>query len=405
MTTQQRISLRLSEVRTRLNEIAGLDDLTDEVRAEGAKLREEYETLETRSQFAILAGETVTEAREDGEGAEVRSLRRRARVGDFVAAALTGRAVRGASGEYSHALGLDGRLPLDLLEPERRPETRAVTPGPSNETITSTRPTVPYAFERTDAAALGVRMPTVSPGEAHFPALTTAPPAAPQAEDAAADATAAAYTLTKRTPTRITGQFVIRLEDIALFPAMETDLRRSISRALADRLDKEIIIGDGSSPNLSGLFNQATDVTAAASVETFATGVARIAALVDGRHANGWGDIRLLLGVDTFELYAGLFQSNGDVSLFDYLAGKVGMVRVSNKGPAKASNAQKGLALLGAQGQSVQVPVWSGVELISDPYTQAAKGQRIVTAVMLCGSPFVPYGTSQVVEVHPKLST
>ncbi len=53
----------------------------------------------------------------------------------------------------------------------------------------------------------------------------------------------------------------------------------------------------------------------------------------------------------------------------------------------------------------MQVPVWKGMELIGDPYTNAAKGQRIVTAVMLAGSPFVPYSTSQVVEIHPKLST
>lgn len=272
--------------------------------------------------------------------------------------------MKGASAEYAAATGADGMLPLALLEPET--EARAVTPGPGDETVTSTRPTVPYAFRRTDAAALGVAMPTVAPGEAHFPALT------------------------KRTPTRITGQFVVRLEDIALFPSMESDLRRAIGRAIADSMDRRAINGEGTAPNLSGLFSVATDVSAASAVETFATGVARIAALVDGTHANGWGDIRLLIGSDTFALYASLFQSNGDMSLYDYLAGRLGAVRVSDKGPAKASSAQKGLAILGAQGQSIQVPVGKGMELISDPYTNAAKGQRIVTAVMLAGSPFVP---------------
>lgn len=400
MTELQRLQREVGEKRRELRRLA-LDEETTTEALETAET--ELTLLERRAAAAarVESGEPEPAKANDAEGREARALRGKARVGDFVAAALTGRPVKGASAEYAAAAGADGMLPLALLEPE----TRAVTPGPSDETVTSTRPTVPYAFQRTDAAALGVSMPTVAPGEAHFPALTTAPPAGPKAEDAAADATAAAFTLTKRTPTRITGQFVVRIEDIALFPSMESDLRRAIGRAIADSVDKQVINGDGTAPNLTGLFGVATDVSAAGSVETFATGVARIAALVDGTHANGWGDIRLLIGSDTFELYASLFQSNGDMSLYDYLAGKLGAVRVSDKGPAKASNAQKGLALLGAQGQAVQVPVWKGMELISDPYTNAAKGQRIVTAVMLAGSPFVPYSTSQVVEIHPKLST
>ena len=32
------------------------------------------------------------------------------------------------------------------------------------------------------------------------------------------------------------------------------------------------------------------------------------------------------------------------------------------------------------------------------------EGQRVVTAVTLVGSPFIPFGNAQVIEVHPKLS-
>lgn len=412
MTDKQRLEVAAAKARKELRALALKDDATA---AQIAEATAKVDDLEARA--AALPddpdpdpepnkgeGDGATGDGDDAETREVRKLRGKAKVGHYLAAALTGRPVTGESAEYAAAVGLDGRLPLDLLEAPEQREARAVTPGPADETVTSTRPTVPYAFRRTDAAALGVSMPMVSPGEAHFPALTTAPPGGMKAKDAAAAATAAAFSLTKRTPGRITGQFVIRLEDIALFPSMETDLRRAIGGALANALDDQVLTGDGSSPNLSGLFHQATDVNAAANAETFATGVSRVAALVDGRHANGWGDIRLLLGVDTFEHYAGLFQSNGDTSLFDYLAGKVGGVRVSARAPAKASNAQKGLAVLSAQGQTVTVPVWSGVELIVDPYTKAAEGQRVVTAVSLVGSPFIPYGTSQVVEIHPKLA-
>ena len=249
-------------------------------------------------------------------------------------------------------------------------------------------------------------MPMVASGEAHYPALTTAPPSAPKAKDGAADSTAAAFTLTKRDPKRITGQFLIRLEDLALMPSMEADLRRGIASAMADSLDSQVIGGDGASPNLSGLFHQATDVNAAGAIEDFGTAIARFAGIVDGKHASGFGDILALIGVNTFKLYAAIFANanKGDISAYDHLRAKLGGLRVSTRVPAVAANAQKGIAVLGAQRQAITVPVWKGVELIVDPYTNAGKGQRTITAVTLVGSPFIPYGVAQVIEVHPKLS-
>ena len=187
---------------------------------------------------------------------------------------------------------------------------------------------------------------------------------------------------------------------------MEGDLRMGISARMADSLDSQVIGGSGVGANLSGLFHQATDVTAHTAVETFGLAIARFAALVDGTHANGWGDIRALIGPATFAKYASIFANadKGDISAYDHLAAKLGGLRVSTRVPDVAAMAQKGIAVRTAQGQPITVPIWSGVEMIVDPYTQAAKGQRVVTAVTLVGSPFIPYGVSQVVEVHPKLS-
>ena len=411
MTKAQKLEVRASEIRQRLNEISGLegDAFTDDVRIESETLQTEYRDTETKRRAAIVADgvtETKVEPTEDSETRERKELRGKARVSDFVTAALTGRPVTGASGEYADAEKLSGFMPLDLLDSPEAREERAVTPGPASETVTATKATVPYAFARTDAAALGISMPMVASGEAHYPALGTAPPAAPKAKDAAADNTAAAFTLVKREPKRITGQFLIRVEDIALMPSMEADLRRGISSAMADSLDSQVIGGSGAAPNLSGLFHQATDVGAAAAKETFGTAIGRYAGIVDGKHANGFSDIRALIGVDTFKLYAAIFANadKGDISAYDHLMSKLGGLRVSTRVPAKDANAQKGIVVLGAQRQAITVPVWKGVELIVDPYSQAGKGQRIVTAVSLVGSPFIPFGTAQVIEVHPKIS-
>ena len=413
MTSRQKIALRLSEVRSRLNEISGLegDAFSDEIRTESGALQTEYADLETRHRAAIVAESAEPDPDPnaepvDPETRERLELRGKARVGDFVSAALSGTGVKGASAEYADAVGVAGRMPLELLEAQDAPEERAVTPGPSSETVSATRPTVPFAFSRTDSAALGIAMPMVAPGEAHFPALTTAPPAGPKAKDAVAESTAAAFTLAKRTPGRITGSFVVRLEDIALMPSMEADLRMAIAGAMADNLDAQVISGSGAAPNLSGLFHQADDVAIAGAAESFNSGISRFAGLVDGKYAHGWGDIRALIGTKTFELYAGSFQNSnkGDISLYDYLMGKLGGLRVSTRVPDVAATGQKGIALLSAQGQPVTVPIWSGVEIIVDPYTLVGKGQRSVTAVTLVGSPFIPHGVAQVKEVHPKLS-
>ena len=411
MTNAQKTALRLSQVRQRLNEISGLegDKFTDEIRSEAETLQTEYRDLETRHQAAIVAeGEAETREKGDGLDAEARErieLRSKARVSDHLAAALTGRGVTGASAEYSDAVGTPGLMPLELLDGTEF-EERAVTPGPSDETVTATRPTVPYAFARTDAAALGIAMPMVASGEAHFPALSTAPPAGPKAADGAASATAAAFTLTKRTPGRITGQFVLRVEDLALMPSMERDLRQAIAAAMADNLDSQVIGGSGAGANLSGLFHQADDVAIAGAKETFGTAIERFAGVVDGKHANGFADIRALIGVNTFALYASLFANSnkGDVSAYDHLKKMLGGLRVSTRVPALDATGQKGICVLSAQGQPVTAPVWRGLELIIDPYSQASKGQRVVTAVTLVGSPFIPYGIAQAIEIHPKLS-
>ena len=347
-------------------------------------------------------GEVLTA--EDRERIEIRS---RARVMRFVEAAANATAVDGAEAELSAAYGCRaGHMPLCLLE-ERQREERVVTPG-----VTLPNPTqgiAPVLFQRTAGAALGVQFPSVPPGQAGYPVLVTAPTAGTLAKDADAPATAGAFRLDVRTPTRVSGQFEVRVEDLALLPGMESSLVGSINDSLGDQVDDALF--NGSAANFTvdgvvrGLFAQAANVTADSAIETFAKGVSRFAALVDGQYANSMADLRAVIGVETYARYAGQFQSNGDVSLFDYLMGKLGGIRVSKRMPAVNSTAQKGLVARIAGSQPIRVPVWSSVQLIRDPFSEAGKGRIKVTAVMLVGSPHLPYGTSTIVEIHPKVAS
>ena len=83
MTNTQKLTIRASEIRQRLNEISGLEDsaLTDEIRAESDTLQTEYRDTETKLRAAVAAegdpGETRTvRVPEDAEARERRESRR-----------------------------------------------------------------------------------------------------------------------------------------------------------------------------------------------------------------------------------------------------------------------------------------------------------------------------------------
>ena len=249
--------------------------------------------------------------------------------------------------------------------------------------------------------------PIVQQGETHYPILTTAPTVSRLAMDAEAPASAGAFRLDSRKPGRISGAFEVRVEDLAVMPGLDSSLRASITEVVGQGVDENVFNGEASDANaddaIRGLYAQASDVTAAAAVETYSSGIKRYADLVGGAYARGWRDIRTVIGSDTFSLYASLFPTHGEMSLYDYLAGKLGSITVSDRIPAVASKAQKNIAALTAGRQPIRVPIWRGLQLIRDNITGAKSGKVIVTAVLLLGSPHLPYGANTVKEVHPKL--
>ena len=212
-------------------------------------------------------------------------------------------------------------------------------------------------------------------------------------------------TLSARTPKRLGAQFEVAVEDEALYGSLGTDLDREASNAVDNVLDVNIINGGGGA-ELDGLFGVATDVSAEGTKATFPSGLALFAALVDSRFATGWQDIRAIVGSDTFSLFASLMASGSDTSLYDYLAARLGSgLMVSARVPAKNAMAQKVLAVRTANAP-ITVDIWGnsmGIR-IDDPYSAAGSGKRIVTLSLLVGSPFVPHGTDQVLELHPKIA-
>ena len=296
-----------------------------------------------------------------------------------------------------------GHLPMALLGRSAPAlEERAITPGPAVKG--ALQPIVPYLFERSAAASLGIMFPSVPAGQVQIPKVGTAPPSDTLAKDGSAPATAAAVTLVNQSPVRIAGSFSIRVEDLAVMPSLEAALSEAMQGSLSDELDEQVF--NGASGELNGLFTQATDATAATAVENFTTGIARFASLVDGRHSYDLGDLRAVIGSKTFALYAGTFANanKGDVSLFDYLSMHLGSIRVSDRVPAVASTAQKGIVVLSASSTPPKIHVWSAIQITRDPFSGSGEGRVTLVATALVSPLFIPHGTSQAIEVHPKLS-
>ena len=413
MTAAQRIAVQQSETRQRINELLGVAEKNDEQRAELAQLTTKAQELEVEYRASVLADGSDPEIREvaetdDSETREARALRGKSSISAFLHSAISGDPLEGPEAEYRASCNVRaGFMPVDLLMDEAGPEEhRSVTPGTALPGTTAT--IAPMLFEATAAGSLGVQFPVVQQGEARYPILTTAPTASRVAKGAEAPATAGAFRLDTRKPGRISGAFEVRVEDLAVMgPAMNSSLRQSIGEVVGQGVDTAVFTGEATDPNaddaIRGLYAQATDVTAASAVETFASGVARYASLVNGQYARGPRDIRTVIGSDTYALYASLFNTGSGESLYDYLVSKLGSIRVSDRVPAKDSKAQKNLAVLTGGRQPIRVPIWRGLQLITDQVSQARKGIVAVTALLLLGSPHLPYEANTVKEVHPKI--
>ena len=403
MTTLQKLQIRQSEYREAINCLLETESRSSEQDKELSELTEKIQKIEPELRAALAAQvdpEEVIVPTGNAEARERSEIRSKTGLADFLRAAAGGTAVSGAAAEYAASLGVPtvGHVPMEMFGRQPILEERAITPAPAVDG--PLQPIIPYLFERSAAASLGIQFPSVPAGQVQIAKVGTAPPADTLAKDGTAPATAAAVSLVNQSPVRIAGSFEVRVEDLAVMPSLEAALSEAMQGSMSNELDEQTF--NGASGELNGLFTQATDVAAASSVETFATGIARYAKLVDGRHAYDLSDLRAVIGSKTFALYAGILS--GDVSLFDYLSMHLGSIRVSDRVPAVASTAQKGIVVLSSSSTPPKIHVWDAMQIVRDPYSGAGVGKVTLTATALVSPLFVPHGTSQAIEVHPKLS-
>ena len=263
MLRSQELSLRISEIRQRLNELAGKDSLSTEERAEVDTLSAELSGKETQYRAAVQAEEA--ESREhraagDGESAEFRSLTGRVRCGEYLQAAVEQRAVSGAEAELNAAVGLaaQGRMPWAALLPRAAPEVRqdAATAAPATGIPTNQAEILERVFARSASMYLRVDMPSVGVGESSYPVFATGTTAAQAAKGGEVDAAAATFTPNVLKPKRLSAAYLWGVEDEAELRGLESSLRDDLGMAMSDAMDKQVLTGSGAAPNVPGFLGR-----------------------------------------------------------------------------------------------------------------------------------------------------
>lgn len=382
MTDLQKAQLAVSEAR------AALLALPEDADAEAIEpLEKRLKDAEAQQRRAILlADEGEKRAAQDRA-----PLAGRVEIREYLAEALTGVPVEGAARELREELRLErGVLPWEALLPrgggqEQRADVATSAPSDVGATQQSI---VARVFARSVGMFLGVEMPTVPTGEANYPILATGQDAAFVAAGTAHDATAATFTVVVASPKRVTARYLLKLEDIARFAMMEDALRMDLRSALMDRLDDIIVNGTGTAPQPAGLLNKLTDPTSLPTVVlTAADLIGAQAGAVDGKHAANLMGTRQVMGVATYGKAASLsaWGNGSDGSAADYLASRSGGLVASARiaAPDNTNNRQDAIVHLVGGVNRAHMPMWAGVRLIRDEYTNAASGEVALTAIAL----------------------
>ena len=414
MTNAQKLALRLSEIRQKLNELSAKDELNEAEQHEMRTLTAEFPATEERWRAATVAeGDDEAAARGDdsdspgdGEAAEVRKLRETVRLSDYLSPAAAGIGLSGGAAEFNAALSLPTvgasggiAVPWDALLTPELSETRR-DPAPERRAFTTTtqyaggvgqRPILQRLFGMDILAALGVRIDSVPSGRTEWPLLTGGVAPAQKAEGtAASDAVAATFATEVLKPKRLTGVYEYTHEQAAQVVELEAALRRDLADAVRAKMSDLALNGnEGTNAHEPDGFLTvltAPDPTPSATA-IYADYAGSHAAGVDGIHASMETEVSSVIGVQTYRHAAGVFQAGSGESGSEALARRSARCMASSFVPAPpasgdGANIQAGNVYHAAgpnggggiqRGDSIAA-VWPTLEVIRDPYSKASQG-------------------------------
>lgn len=398
MLQSAQIMKRQSEIRQTLSELAGKDHPTEEETRSMDELDKEYRTNESRYRASLVAEDEqrrhASEELETREGKEWASLVDKFELRQAALYLDEGRPLDGATAEVVEELrskeGYRGiPVPFEALE-TRAGETIA---GGVMDPV-STRPVIDRLFPNSVAASMGARMINIGSGQVEFPVATSAVSAGWASTETGNVASPTAYQTTDRPlkPNYNLGvQMKLTRRALKQAAGIEDAVRRDMRGAIAAEMDKAVFLGSGASGQPLGVIaGQATygiGTTAVDGAATWAAFRAAVATFLTDNAATGASAVRVLIRPEIWDAMDGtIFDAGSGITEWDRLEKHVGEVVLSSNALAEPTGtpaASKALLTTNAGGVSpIFVATWGAVDLIRDPYSDAASGGLRLTALL-----------------------
>lgn len=400
MLESKKLELRRSEIRQELATLAAKSEPSeDEVRSMES-LDKEYRTAEVRYRAAIVAEDD--ERRQAGADLETRSdkewsdLMGRFEMRQVALALDEGRQLEGETAEIVNELRSQGGyrgmpVPWQALEIRAGETVASGTPDPI-----STAPIIDRIFAETAAARMGARMINIGAGEAEFPVTTSSVAAGWATSETGNVAGPTKYETTDRplAPDHTLG-ITMKLTRKSLKQsgaALEQAVRRDMNGAISEAMDAAVFQGSGSSGQPTGIFTGAsgwgiteTGVDAAASWSAFRAAVVRF---MTASAAGSPGAVKLLIRPEVYDdMDDTVFDSGSGLTEWDRLIRNIPMSNIvmsPNALAAPTGSPLESKALLTTTTGGVPpifVGTWGAIDLIRDPFSDAASGGLRLTAL------------------------
>ena len=397
MLDSVKIARRQSEIRQSLAGLVGKSDASaDEIRSMET-MDAEYRQNETRYRAALIAEDT--ERREAGADLETRSDREwQELLSGFelrqVALFLDeGRMIDGRTAEIVTELRNSGGyrgIPVPWGALERRNTVAAGTPNPLQ-----TQPIIDRLFPDSVAARMGVQMISIDAGLTEWPVTTSAVTAGWAATESGAVAGPTAFTTVDKAlaPNNTLGirMAITRKALKQTGAALEEAVRRDMNGAMAAALDRAIFLGAGTAGEplgvIAGFATYGITSTAIAAGATWAAFRAAITRFMSANAAGSPDAVKLLIRPEVWAkmdntLIAGTAVSEWDRMLANIPLANIAMTTNALAVPTGAPIACTALLATNAGGIAPAfVGVWGAVDLIRDPFSDAASGGLRLTAL------------------------
>lgn len=396
MLTSTKIQRRQSEIRQQLAELVGKPELTEDETRQVETLDQEYRANETRFRAALIAEDT--ERRETGsefesrEGKEWGDLVSGYELRQVVLHLDEGRQLEGKTAEVVQELRSRGGfrgipLPLDALETRNTVSTGVPDP-------VATQSIIDRLFPGSVAGQMGAEMVNIQTGSFEYPLTSSSVAAGWAATEGGDVAGPTQYTTASRTlvPDHTLG-ITMQISRRALKQAasLEEAIRRDMRGAIAAELDRAAFLGTGASGQPLGVIAGAatygitsTAVDAAATWAVFRTA---ITSFLTANAASGPGSVRVLIRPELWDDLDGtLFDAGSGITEFQRLAAAVGAVVMSSNALAAPSGTPLASTAVLMTTAGVTAPffiaTWGAVDMIRDPYSDAASGGLRLTGLI-----------------------